>query len=391
VSAAQAVSRVRLDTVCAASTRIVAGLISGTSMDGIDVAICRVAAGEPRLLALLAARTVPWAPELQARLRAAHAGDALELARLNRLVGEAFADAAGEVAREAGVGFDLVGSHGQTIAHEHGLTTLQIGEAAILAERLGCPVVADFRQNDIAAGGCGAPLVPIVDRWLLARPGEAVIALNIGGITNLTAVPPREATGQALIGFDCGPGNMVLDELARRMSGGAESCDRDGRLAAAGRVDRALLAELLVAPVLRALPPRSLGREQYGAEFCDTLLAGRPPANRQGWCDLFATMSELTAQAVAQACREHVAPRMQVAELVASGGGVRNPDLMGRLAAALAPVPVVASDARGLASDYKEAIAFAILASARIDGIASNVPEVTGAARPVLLGKITEC
>ncbi len=391
MSAVSAVPRVSLDAVRAAPTRVVAGLISGTSMDGIDVAVCRIGAGEPRLLELLAARTVPWVSELQARLRAAHAGDALELARLNRLVGEAFAAAAGEVARKAGVALELVGSHGQTIAHEHGLTTLQIGEAAILAERLGCPVVADFRQNDIAAGGCGAPLVPIVDRWLLARPGAAVIALNIGGITNLTAVPPREAAGQALVGFDCGPGNMVLDELARRMSGGAESCDRDGGLAAAGRVDRRLLAELLAAPELRAPPPRSLGREQYGAEFCDALLAERPPTDRQGWCDLFATMSELTAQAVAQACREHVAPRMPVAELVASGGGVRNPDLMGRLAAALAPVPVVASDARGLSSDYKEAIAFALLASARIDGIAGNVPEVTGAARPVLLGKVTEC
>ncbi|MGD9507991.1 MAG: anhydro-N-acetylmuramic acid kinase [Geminicoccaceae bacterium] len=375
----------------AAPVRVVAGLISGTSMDGIDVAVCRLAAGEPRLLELLAARTVPWAPELQARLRAAHLGDPLELARLNRLVGETFADAAGELARQAGARLELVGSHGQTIAHEHGLTTLQIGEAAILAERLGCPVVADFRQNDIAAGGCGAPLVPIVDRWLLARPGEAVIALNIGGITNLTALPPREAAGQPLIGFDCGPGNMVLDELVRRMSGGRESCDRDGRLAAAGRVDETLLAELLAAPLLQAPPPRSLGREQYGAEFCDGLLARVAPADAQGWCDLLATVSELTAHAVAQAVRQHVAPMIRAAELVASGGGVRNPHLMRRLAAASAPMAVVTSDERGLSSDYKEAIAFALLASARIDGVAGNVPEVTGARRPVLLGKITEC
>ena len=147
------------------------------------------------------------------------------------------------------------------------MTTLQIGEAAFLAERLGCPVVSDFRQNDIAAGGCGAPLVPIVDRWLLARPGQSVVALNIGGITNLTAVPPREQPAGPLIGFDCGPGNMVLDELARRRSAGRESCDRDGRLAAAGRVDAVLLAELLAEPALNAPPPRSLGSEQYGAEF----------------------------------------------------------------------------------------------------------------------------
>ena len=168
------------------------------------------------------------------------------------------------------------------MAHEHGVATLQIGEAAVLAERLGCPVVSDFRQNDIAAGGCGAPLVPIVDRWLLARPGAAVLALNIGGISNLTAVPPREDAATPVIGFDCGPGNMVLDELARRRSGGAESCDRDGRLAAAGRVDAALLADLLAEPALRRPPPRSFGREQYGAAFVDGLLAGgrrRPRGN----------------------------------------------------------------------------------------------------------------
>ncbi|MFO1049705.1 MAG: anhydro-N-acetylmuramic acid kinase [Geminicoccaceae bacterium] len=384
-------SRVRLDEVRVAPTRVVAGLISGTSMDGIDVAVCRIGSGEPRLLELLGARTVPWSPEVAARLRAAHGAGALELARLNRLVGEAFAAAAEEVAREAGIGLDLVGSHGQTIAHEHGYTTLQLGEAAVLAERLGCPVVSDFRQNDIAAGGCGAPLVPIVDRWLLARPRAAVVALNIGGITNLTAIPPREQPQRPLIGFDCGPGNMILDELARRRTDGRESCDRDGRWAAAGEVDRVLLAELLADPALHAPPPRSFGQEQYGPEFCEALLARAAPADDRAWCGLFATVSELTAQAVAAAYRDHVAPLLPAVELVASGGGVRNPDLMRRLAAAMAPVPVVASDARGLSADYKEAIAFALLASARVDGVPGNVPEVTGAARRVLLGKITEC
>ena len=158
------------------------------------------------------------------------------------LTGEAFAAAVAGLAAELGVRVDLAGSHGQTVAHEHGVATLQIGEAAFLALRLGCPVVSDFRQNDIAAGGCGAPLVPIVDRWLLARPGVGVLALNLGGISNLTAIPPRDDDTTPVIGFDCGPGNMILDELARRRSGGVESCDRDGRLAAAGRVDAALLA-----------------------------------------------------------------------------------------------------------------------------------------------------
>lgn len=391
MSAAPLARRIGLDEVRAAPERIVAGLISGTSMDGIDVAICRVAAGEPRLLELLGARTVPWAEPLAARLRVAHGARALELARLNRAVGEAFAAAAADLAAELGLSLDLVGSHGQTVAHEHGVTTLQIGEPAVLAARLGCPVVADFRQADIAAGGCGAPLVPIVDRWLLSRPGMAVLALNIGGITNLTALPPSEAPGEPLIGFDCGPGNMVLDELARRRSGGLEHCDRDGRLAAAGTVDASLLAEFLAAPALAAPPPRSFGSEQYGPVFCDALLARQPPGDERGWCDLFATVSELTVQAVAMAYRRFVLPVRPVGLLVASGGGARNPQLMRRLAAALAPVEVVVSDVCGLSCDYKEAIAFALLASARIDGRPANVPEVTGAGRAVLLGAVSEC
>ena len=365
--------------------------MSGTSMDGIDVAICRVAAGEPRLQELIGARTVPWDDRLAARLLRAHAADALELARLNRLTGEAFAAAVAGLAAELGVRVELVGSHGQTVAHEHGVATMQIGEAAVLALRLGCPVVSDFRQNDIAAGGCGAPLVPIVDRWLLARPRVAIVALNLGGISNLAAIPPREDATTPVIGFDCGPGNMVLDELARRHSGGVESCDRDGRLAAAGRVDPGLLARLLAEPALNGVPPRSLGREQYGAAFVDDLLARRAPTSKRDWQDLFATMTELTVQAVVGAYRRFVTPVLEVGELIASGGGARNGELMRRLGAALAPLPVVTSDRYGLPVDFKEAIAFALLASARLDRIPANLPEVTGADRRVLLGKLTEC
>lgn len=370
--------------------RIVAGLMSGTSMDGIDVAICRVPRGEPRSVILLGARTVPWPEPLAERLRRAHLADAAELARLDRLVGEAFAEAAAGLAEELGVTVDLAGSHGQTVYHEHRATTLQIGEAAFIAARLLCPVVSDFRRNDIAVGGCGAPLVPIVDRWLLARPGEAVLAVNIGGISNLSAVPPREETRAPVVGFDCGPGNMVLDELARRRTGGATSCDRDGRLAAAGRVDPDLLARLLADPILSQPPPRSFGREQYGAAFVDRLLAERQPATEADWCDLFATLTELTARAIADSYMRWVAQRRPVGEVVVAGGGARNPALMRRLAAAMAPIPVVTSDSRGLSADFKEAVAFALLASARIDGIPANLPEVTGARRRVLLGKLTE-
>jgi len=390
VTGAVPAARVGAAVQGAQSSRVVAGLMSGTSMDGIDVAICRVTAGEPRLVELIGARTVPWDAALAARLRLAHAADALELARLNRLTGAAFAAAAAGLAAELGVTLELVGSHGQTVAHEHGMTTLQIGEAAVLAERLGCPVVSDFRQNDIAAGGCGAPLVPIVDRWLLARPGVAVLALNLGGIANVTAIPPREDATSPVIGFDCGPANMVLDELARRRSGGVESCDRDGALAAAGRVDAAVLADLLAEPALHRPPPRSFGHEQYGTTYVDALLVRRPPSSDADWRDLFATASELAVRAVATAHRRFVAPRLDVAELVVSGGGARNPELMRRLVLALAPLPVTTSGKYGLPVDFKEAIAFALLASARLDRIPANLPEVTGARRRVLLGKITE-
>lgn len=384
----------RLDEVRARPERIVAGLMTGTSLDAIDVAVCRVGAGSPpRLLGVVGSGDRPFPPGLRPRLLAAAGGtaDVAELARLGRELGLAYAEAVADLAGRLGVRVELVGSHGQTVYHEHGVATLQIGEAAPIALRLGCPVVSDFRQNDIAAGGCGAPLLPIVDRWLLSRPDRGVLALNLGGISNFAALPPA-ASGAAVVGFDCGPANMVLDELALRFTQGARSFDRDGGFAARGRVDDALLAELLADPVFARPPPRSLGREQFGAPFVDRLLARRLPADVQGWHDLFATAAQLTASAVAHAYRRFVEPGgFALGEVAVSGGGTRNPDLMRRVADIFAPVPVVPTDARGLPADTKEAIAFALLASARVDGVPGNLPEVTGAGRPVLLGKITEC
>ncbi len=383
-------TRLDLDSVRARPERVVAGLMTGTSLDGIDVALCRIAAGRPRLLALLAAETFPIPADLRARLLVAGIADAAELARLSRALGQAYAEAAAALAARRGLTIELVGSHGQTVYHEHGVTTLQIGEAAELACRLGCPVVADFRQNDIAAGGCGAPLVPIVDSWLLRRPGIGVLALNLGGISNITALPPAESPDE-VIGFDCGPANMVLDGLVERFTSGSARYDEGGQLAAAGRVDAALLSELLADPLFAQAPPRSFGREQFGAPYVDRLLARARPASRQDWQDLLATATELSARAVADAVRAFVGHEMALGEVVASGGGARNPELMRRLALAMAPVPVRTTDEHGLPADFKEAIAFALLASARIDRIPGNLPSVTGASRPVLLGKITEC
>ncbi len=379
----------RLAEVIECDPRIVAGLMTGTSMDGLDLVILRVPRGVPRRFELLASAHEPMPEALRRALSPQGTLSLAEACRLDRALGIWFADALERLVRASGYRPDLVGSHGQTVHHEHGVATCQLGEPAFLAERLRCPVVSDFRRNDLAARGCGAPLVPVVDRWLLERPGEGVLALNLGGIANLTVLPPAECD-LPVLGFDCGPGNMVLDELARRASGGRLACDRDGRLAARGRVDPALLAELLAEPCLARDPPLSLGREQFGAAFVDRLVARVRPCEEADWCDLLATAAAFTVEAVAHAVARRVPATYRPARLVVSGGGARNPVLLERLAARLAPLPVVPSDALGLPATLKEAIAFALLASARLDGIPAGLPSVTGAARSVLLGKITE-
>ncbi|MDF1585696.1 anhydro-N-acetylmuramic acid kinase [Marinimicrococcus flavescens] len=378
-------SATRLEQVRSLPTRLVAGLMTGTSMDGLDMALCRVEAGRPWAFELVATDEAPMPAALRAGLAAQGAMSLGEAARLDRALGLWFADALAPLAERAGQPLDLIGSHGQTAYHEHGVTTVQLGEPAFLAVRFGCPVVSDFRRNDIALGGCGAPLVPAIDRWLFGRPDAGVVALNIGGIANLTAIPPEGP----VTGFDCGPGNMVLDALARRFTGGRQAADLGGVFAARGRVRPEWLAPLLAEPFFALQPPRSAGREEFGEAFVEALLARAAPADEAAWHDLFATALELTVQAIAGSLQSHVAFRP--ASLIASGGGARNPRLMARLAEVVAPVMLTTSDALGVPGDHKEAITFALLASARLDGLPGNLPEVTGATRPVLLGKITEC
>jgi anhydro-N-acetylmuramic acid kinase len=230
--------------------------------------------------------------------------------------------------------------------------------------------------------------VPYVDWRLLAGRGEALLAVNIGGIANLTALPGTGGPDQVL-GMDCGPGNMVLDQLVEAYSGGRQSVDVDGRLAARGR-PLALLEELEKHPFFQQPPPKSAGREQFGRAFVESLLDRARPDGDQAWCDLLATAAELTAYGIETAYRHHVAPKVPVDAVVVSGGGARNPALMTRLAARFAPVPVRHSDDHGLPVDAKEAIAFAILASERIDRRPANMPSVTGATRYTILGKLTE-
>jgi anhydro-N-acetylmuramic acid kinase len=308
---------------------------------------------------------------------------------LDVTLGEAFADAALEVVARAGLTLEqvhLVGSHGQTAYHRprsagHSGATLQIGQGAVIAERTGLPVVCDFRVRDVAAGGEGAPLVPLSD-WLLFRSAGRVRALqNIGGIANVTVVTARL---EDVFAFDNAPGNMVLDAAASEDSGSAQSFDAGGERAARGRADEAVVAELLGHPFLAARPPKSTGRERFGVDFVRPLrgrFAHRPD-------DLLATLTLFVARAIAESYRAHVLTTTYIDEVLVSGGGVHNRTLMSHLRRLLAPMPVRPLDEVGVPADAKEAVCFAVLANETLHGHAGNVPAATGACGPRVLGKI---
>jgi anhydro-N-acetylmuramic acid kinase len=376
---------------------LVAGLISGTSVDGIDVAIVdiRGAGFEQRVLPL-AHHTIEYPAAVRRAVLSVSNADThtSKVSQLNFLLGELFAEAVLEACRRSQVppqSLDLIGSHGQTIYHQAVATefygravtsTLQIAEPAVIAERTGVPVVADFRPADMAAGGQGAPLVPYVDYLLYRDQNLGRVALNLGGIGNITAIPPAAAPEQ-VIAFDTGPGNMLIDALVSQFSRGTMGYDRDGRMAASGSVNEELLNELLESWYLKQPPPKSAGREQFGAEFVARLLDnGLAPA------DLVATTTAFTAHSVADAIGRFVTPRMPVNQLIASGGGMRNPEIMERLKNLLPAVEFHTSNDFNIDTDAKEAIAFAVLAHETYHGRAANLPSATGARHPVILGKL---
>ncbi|MGA2877458.1 MAG: anhydro-N-acetylmuramic acid kinase [Bryobacteraceae bacterium] len=348
----------------------VAGLISGTSVDGIDVAVVDIGDG----IQVVSTATIPYPPEVRAAIlsvsnAATHTGT---IARLNFLLGELFAEAL----QKAGVPLktiELIGSHGQTIFHEGEpveflgrkiASTMQIGEAAVIAERTGIETIADFRPSDMAAGGKGAPLVPFLDYQLFRHPGQARIALNIGGIANITVIPAA-ANPEDVIAFDTGPGNMVMDALAPPF-------DRDGERARAGQVNAALLDRLLTDPYYHRDAPKSCGREQYGAEFL-----------RETGIDI-ASATELTARTIAMAIERYPATR----EVIVSGGGAHNRYLMERLPVLL-KARLTTTAEFGIGVDTKEAILFALLAYQTYQGRPGNLPSATGARKPMILGKIS--
>jgi anhydro-N-acetylmuramic acid kinase len=352
----------------------VAGIMSGTSLDGIDVAIVEI---RGRRIQTIGFETTAYSAPLRARLL--KPGDGGEISRLNFELGEHYAKAALHAMRKHGR-VELIGCHGQTIYHEGGRHTLQIGEAAVIAERTGTPVVSNFRARDIAAGGQGAPLVPYVDYLLFRHPTHTRIALNIGGIANITVIPAA-ARPEQVIAFDTGPGNMVIDALAQEFSSGKLRCDRGGKIAASGTPDVGLLDRLLVDRYYRQRPPKSAGREQYGAEFVERL-----KESGLGMRDLIATATALTARTIALAAREY---QSGATDLIASGGGVHNPQIMGMLASYLPGVTISTTTDHGINADAKEAIAFAVLAHQTWLRRPSNLPSATGARHAAILGSIT--
>ncbi len=373
----------------------IAGIMSGTSLDGIDVAVVEVG-GRDRLTPL-AFLSTPYPRSVREALRGVSNADThtSTIARLNFLLGELYAEAVIRTCERKRIALDsiaLIGCHGQTIFHEGApvsflrrpiACTLQIGEASVIAERTGIPVISDFRTRDIAAGGQGAPLVPSVNYRLFRHPRLGRVALNLGGIANITAIPPN-AKLRDVTAFDTGPGNMVIDALVERLTKGRSRYDRNGWIAHGAPVNRPLLKELLASRYYQLKPPKSAGREQYGEEFVGRMVSTGLPLQ-----DLIATATALTAASVAEGIARFVRPRMALDELIVSGGGAHNPEILKHLAAFLPGAAVCTSADYGIDVDAKEAIAFAILAFQTWRRRPSNVPSATGAARAVLLGKVT--
>lgn len=367
------------------------GLMSGTSADGIDAVLVRLKdAANGVEHQVLAFHTFPYPRALSDRVLSAAAASAREITALDAELGRAFAHAVVEIAMRGGIApsaIDYVGSHGQTIYHlpprgEATGATMQIGCAAVIAAEVGCPVVSDFRSRDMALGGQGAPLVPLVDHLLFAKAGENRVLLNIGGIANLSTVNGNEAD---VVAFDTGPGNALLDALMRMATKGQERFDPGGERGCRGRVLEPLLTELLADPFLKRDPPKSADRDAYGEALASRLLAqpGSPSLD-----DLLATAAAFTAESILRAIAHLPAPFERVDRLIGSGGGIYNRAIWERLRSQGRFIVETTAD-HGLDPDAKEAVAFAVLARQTVLGRPGNLPRVTGARERAVLGSIT--
>jgi len=366
------------------------GLMSGTSLDGISAAVARFTPEGNRFRAdLLAFHVHEYAPEQRDRLKAAmQSATAREYCRLAVDFGGWLADAAVQVLAEAGVAraeVRAIGSHGQTLWHEPGHSTWQLDAPAVIAERTGLAVVSDFRVRDVAAGGQGAPLVPIADALLFSGDGWRALQ-NIGGIGNVTVVPP-DGTLASVRAFDTGPGNVVIDAVVRRLDP-SKRYDEDGRLAASGTPIEPVIDDLLSHPYFAAEPPKSTGRELFDDAYVTTLIERCRSTNRDATdADIIATATSLTARSIADAYRRFLPEPVE--EVLVSGGGSKNTTLMAMLARELDGLAVRSFDERFFDAEAKEAVAFALLALLHVEGRPGNVPTATGARGPRVLGVLT--
>lgn len=382
-------------------SRLVIGFMSGTSADGIDAVLAEIHGhGTAARVKQRDFVFMPFEPEVRAeilRLAGGGAAAAADFCRMNFLLGELYCDAGRELCRHAGVrteDIDLIGNHGQTFWHIpleekylghklHG--TLQLGEDAMLAEAFSCPVVGDFRVRDMAAGGLGAPLVPYTEFLLYRSETECVALQNIGGIGNISFLPAGCGLND-ILAFDTGPGNMVMDAVTARMTDGTATYDAGGALAAHGHVNEKLLRRMMADPYIAQRPPKTTGRERYGADYVASICA-YAKSESIPLLDVLATATRFTAECIAAAVRGF-APELP-ARLIVGGGGAMNETLMRHIRQLLPACRVMTNEELGFDGNAKEALAFAILANEAIFAHANNVPSVTGARHPVVMGKIS--
>ena len=394
-----------LEEIRSKPVRRVVGLMSGTSVDGIDAALVEIGGtDEAPEVRLVAFEDRPWPEEVRRQIFPLFRPETAtvdKIGYMNFLMGEIYAQSVSSVVEKAGLtlaDIDLIGSHGQTIWHAPEVCgkdgfpvsfTVQIGEGSVIAARTGVPTVSDFRVADMAAGGQGAPLVPFSEYLLYRRPGETILLQNIGGIGNMTVLPGDEGP-EAVYAFDTGPGNMIIDAVVSALTGGAKTYDAGGAMASEGKVDQELLAMLQQDPYYSMPLPKTTGRELFGVQYVEKILDYQR-AHGLSDADVLATVTDLTAWSIADGYARYVLPRRQAAELVVGGGGSYNATLLGFLRTRFAPygVQVRTQEDLGWSSDAKEAVAFALMADCCVREKPNVLPSVTGAKAAAIMGKIS--
>ncbi|MGC8948416.1 MAG: anhydro-N-acetylmuramic acid kinase AnmK [Thermoprotei archaeon] len=390
----------RIEHIRKKEKRTVIGLMSGTSADGIDAILVELnGSGLETKFKIINFLVEKYPDEIRNYIfKTFEKGKVSDVSILNFVLGELFANACINLIKSSGLNMndvDLIGSHGQTIFHMpipinvgdmRIKSTLQIGEPAVIAERTNLPVVADFRVRDVAAGGHGAPIVSYVDYILFRDKTKTRLIQNIGGIANVTVVP-KDATLDNVYGFDTGPGNMMIDAAVKILTKGKLTYDKNGNLAFSGRVQEKLLRQLMKHPYILTLPPKTTGREMFGENYTRRLIIkwlhnGYTPE------DIITTLTEFTVQSIIENYKHFIFPKHNVSEVILGGGGAYNKYIVSRLKEELKHIKISLHEDYGIQSKLKEALAISILANETLNGNTNNIPNVTGATRPVVMGKI---